>query len=78
MAKGGYFPLESVICQFAIYGEFEGVESFGTGHINNTYRITRPEHNLDRSRTQISLIKSMDGKWEEALRIATVLCTKYR
>jgi len=30
------------------------------------YHITRPDHNLDRCRTQIALIKSMDAKWEKA------------
>jgi len=34
------------------------------------YRIDRPGHNLDRCRTQIALIRSMDRKWEEALKIA--------
>lgn len=28
------------------------------------YRTVRPEHNLDRCRTQIALINSMDSKWE--------------
>ena len=34
------------------------------------YRIAHPSHNLDRCRTQIALIHSMDAKWEEALLIA--------
>jgi Ser/Thr protein kinase RdoA (MazF antagonist) len=34
------------------------------------YRIARPEHNLDRCRTQIALIKSMDAQWDAAQRIA--------
>jgi hypothetical protein len=33
------------------------------------YRVARPEHNLDRARTQIALIKSMDGKWDAAMQI---------
>jgi hypothetical protein len=33
------------------------------------YRIARPDHNLDRCRTQIALIKSMDEKWDTALQI---------
>jgi Ser/Thr protein kinase RdoA (MazF antagonist) len=37
------------------------------------YHITRPEHNLDRCRTQIALIKSMDTKWEDALAIISSL-----
>jgi hypothetical protein len=31
-------PLKSIIGEFSIYGEFEGVEAFGSGHINHTYR----------------------------------------
>ena len=38
MAQDRQFAFESVIHRFAIYGEFEGAKSFGTGHINNTYR----------------------------------------
>jgi Ser/Thr protein kinase RdoA (MazF antagonist) len=30
--------LRGVIDQFAIYGEFEGAEAFGSGHINSTFR----------------------------------------
>ena len=37
------------------------------------YHISRPEHNLDRSRNQIALIRSMDSKWEEALGIVQKL-----
>jgi hypothetical protein len=33
------------------------------------YRVARPDHNLDRCRTQIALIESMDKKQEEALKI---------
>lgn len=38
MSTDSHFPIEQVIRQFAIYGEFEEIESFGTGHINRTYR----------------------------------------
>jgi thiamine kinase-like enzyme len=34
------------------------------------YHIARPEHNLDRCRNQIALIRSMDARWEQALEIA--------
>ncbi|MDR0997675.1 MAG: aminoglycoside phosphotransferase family protein [Treponema sp.] len=34
------------------------------------YRISRPDHNLDRCRNQIALIRSMDAKWERALEIS--------
>ncbi|MDR1373516.1 MAG: phosphotransferase [Treponema sp.] len=34
------------------------------------YHIARPEHNLDRCRNQIALIRSMDAKWEKALKIS--------
>ena len=37
------------------------------------YHISRPEHNLDRSRNQIALIRSMDTHWEEALKIVKEL-----
>ena len=40
------------------------------------YRISRPDHNLDRCRTQIALIQSMDSKWEKALTIAREIQTK--
>jgi Ser/Thr protein kinase RdoA (MazF antagonist) len=33
------------------------------------YHIARPDHNLDRCRNQIALIRSMDAKWEEALNV---------
>jgi Ser/Thr protein kinase RdoA (MazF antagonist) len=33
------------------------------------YHITRKEHNLDRCRNQLALIKSMDAKWDKAARI---------
>ena len=38
------------------------------------YHTDRPDHNLDRCRTQIALIRSMDEKWETALGIAEKLC----
>ena len=41
------------------------------------YHIDRPEHNLDRCRTQIKLIQSMDIKWETALAISRQLCKKH-
>jgi hypothetical protein len=31
------------------------------------YRIARPEHNLDRCRNQIALIRSMDSQWESLI-----------
>ncbi|MDR3275857.1 MAG: aminoglycoside phosphotransferase family protein [Treponema sp.] len=34
------------------------------------YHIARPEHNLDRCRTQIALMRSMDAQWEEITRLA--------
>ncbi|MDR0313157.1 MAG: aminoglycoside phosphotransferase family protein [Treponema sp.] len=34
------------------------------------YHCSRPGHNLDRCRTQIALIRSMDEQWQEAERIA--------
>jgi thiamine kinase-like enzyme len=37
------------------------------------YRIARQDHNLDRCRTQIALIKSMDHKWEKAEKIVKSL-----
>jgi len=33
------------------------------------YHIDRPEHNLERARTQIALMKSMDQQWEELTRL---------
>jgi len=38
MAKDGSYDFESILGQFAIYGELEGIELFGSGHINQTYR----------------------------------------
>jgi len=37
------------------------------------YHTARPDHNLDRCRTQIALIKSMDEKWEKAEKIVKSL-----
>lgn len=40
------------------------------------YHISRPEHNLDRNRNQIALIRSMDSKWEEAREIVQKLVSR--
>jgi hypothetical protein len=37
------------------------------------YHIARPSHNLDRCRSQIALIRSMDSQWEEAEKIVKEL-----
>jgi hypothetical protein len=37
------------------------------------FRVARSDHNLDRCRTQIALIKSMDEKWEKAEEIVKSL-----
>ena len=37
------------------------------------YHISRPGHNLDRTRTQMTFIRSMDEQWSEAERIAAEL-----
>ena len=29
------------------------------------FRIHRPDHNLDRARTQLALVEDMERKWEE-------------
>ena len=44
---------------------------FLTDYLNGDiyYKTTRPTHNLDRARTQIALIKSMDSQWEQLQRI---------
>ena len=44
---------------------------FLTDYLNGDvyYKITRPTHNLDRARTQIALMKSMDSQWEQLQRI---------
>ena len=36
---------------------------------DNYYSISRPEHNLDRCRTQFKLIEDMEAKWDTLLRI---------
>jgi Ser/Thr protein kinase RdoA (MazF antagonist) len=38
MIQNRQFLLESIIHQFALYGEYEGAQPFGSGHINNTYQ----------------------------------------
>lgn len=40
---------------------------FLTDYLNGDeyYRIDRPQHNIDRARNQIALIKSMDQRWNE-------------
>jgi len=40
------------------------------------YKTSRPNHNLDRCRTQIALMQSMDSQWERMKAIAEKLCTK--
>ena len=42
------------------------------------YHTARPDHNLDRCRNQIALIRSMDSKWETALETAAALCGENR
>ena len=34
------------------------------------FKIHRPEHNLDRTRTQFRLVKDMEDKWEKMQEIA--------
>ena len=50
---------------------YENAIRFLADYINGDtyYSISRPEHNLDRSRTQIKLIEDMEAKWDELLRI---------
>jgi hypothetical protein len=38
------------------------------------YHTSRPDHNLDRCRNQIGLIRSMDAVWKEAVERAEKLC----
>jgi len=45
---------------------------------NHYYHIDRPDHNLDRCRTQIALIQSMDAKWEATIKIADKLCKRQK
>jgi Ser/Thr protein kinase RdoA (MazF antagonist) len=40
------------------------------------YHTERPGQNLDRSRNQIALIKSLDSQWDEAEKTALSLCKK--
>ena len=44
---------------------------FLTDYLNGDryYKISRPTHNLDRARSQIALIRSMDSQWERILHI---------
>ena len=35
------------------------------------FRIHRPEHNLDRCRTQMSLVLDMEQKWDEMNKIVS-------
>lgn len=44
---------------------------FLTDYLNGDryYKISRPTHNLDRARSQIALIRSMDSQWERLLHI---------
>jgi len=41
------------------------------------YHIKRPDHNLDRCRTQITLVQSMDSKWKDINTISNKICIKY-
>jgi thiamine kinase-like enzyme len=41
------------------------------------YQISRPEHNLDRCRNQIALIRSMDAQWKAAEKVIKDLCMGY-
>ena len=38
------------------------------------FKIHRPEHNLDRCRTQFSLVEDMEKKWTEMGRIVDSFC----
>jgi hypothetical protein len=40
------------------------------------YHIARQNHNLDRCRNQIALIKSMDSKWDKVMEITKSLCER--
>ena len=44
---------------------------FLTDYLNGDiyYKTARPSHNLDRARSQIALIRSMDSQWERILHI---------
>jgi Ser/Thr protein kinase RdoA (MazF antagonist) len=41
------------------------------------YRTARPGHNLDRCRTQIALINSMDAQWDAILELSGAICARY-
>lgn len=41
------------------------------------YRVSYPLHNLDRCRTQIALINSMDSKWQDIMMISEKIRKKY-
>ena len=45
---------------------------FLTDHLQNDvyFKIHRPNHNLDRARTQFKLVADMESKWEQMGRIA--------
>lgn len=51
---------------------------FLTDYLNGDvyYKIERPSHNLDRARTQIKLMQSMDDQWELIQNIVHDLCRK--
>lgn len=52
---------------------------FLTDHLagDRYYRIARPGHNLDRCRTQIALIKSMDAQWADVEATTAKLIARY-
>ncbi len=41
---------------------------------DNYFRTSYPEHNLDRCRTQLKLVKDMEEKWDKMKRIVTRFC----
>jgi len=47
---------------------------FLTDYLNGDryYAIARPEHNLDRARTQLKLVSDMEEKWEEMNRLIKI------
>jgi hypothetical protein len=51
---------------------------FLTDHLEGDryYRIARSSHNLDRCRTQIALIRSMDDRWEEMVDVTKTAFAK--
>ncbi|MEG2702230.1 MAG: mucin desulfatase, partial [Clostridia bacterium] len=44
---------------------------FLTDYLNGDvyFHVSRPEHNLDRTRTQMILVKDMEAKWSQLQRI---------